>query len=139
MIKHPVLVCVTAQSSCQSIIAKGRQTAFSSAAALEVVSVQPVDMEPSERALSLDTLYKLSKDSGAQIVVYYNDDAAQTIALHARRAGARHIILGQSGTYNHFAYKLSELLPNVTMTVVGKNACYQLERSNATASRLAES
>jgi len=114
MKKYPVLVCVTAQSSCESIILQGRQAARELSASLEVVSVQSADMAPEQRAASLNTLYKLSKKSGAPIVVYYNDDAAQTIASHARQHSARHIILGQSNNH-HFARQLAELLPGVNI------------------------
>ncbi len=122
MKKRPVLVCVTAQSSCDVLIEKGRAVAEKLGAPLEVVSVQPVDMTAQQRADALDTLYAISKKSAADIVVYYNDNPAETVALHAKWSKACHIITGlPRSSSNGFAHKLEAMLTGIPVISVDEN------------------
>ncbi len=122
MKKRPVLVCVTAQSSCEVLIYKGRLIAEELGCPLEVVSVQSIDMTADDRASALDTLYSISKKSSADIVVYYNDNPAETVALHARRSRAIHILTGlPADTKGGFIKELERLLPGVPITSVDEN------------------
>lgn len=120
MKKGPVLVCVTAQSSCEALIEKGRITAEKLGTALETVSVQSVDMTAEERAAVLNTLYSISKKASADIVVYYNDDPAQTAAQHARRTHACHIVTGKP-CGGAFVRDLRLLLPDVPISSADEN------------------
>ncbi len=122
MRKRPVLVCVTAQSSCDVLVEKGRVIAEKLGAPLEVVSVQSVDMTALQRADALDTLYAISKKSSADIVVYYNNDPAETVSLHAKRSKACYIITGLPRiSSNGFASKLKSMLKDIPVIAVDEN------------------
>lgn len=119
MKKRPVLVCVTAQSSCDILIEKGRAIAEKLGVPLEVVSVQSVDMTALQRADALDTLYAISKKSSADIVVYYNNDPAETISLHAKMSKACYIITGLPRSLsNGFTSKLKSMLKDIPVIAV---------------------
>ncbi len=122
MKKRPVLVCVTAQSSCDVLIEKGRDIAEKLGAPLEVVSVQSVDMTAQQRADALDTLYAISKRSSADIVVYYNNDPAETISLHAKMSKACYIVTGlPRSSSNGFSSKLKSILKDIPVISVDEN------------------
>lgn len=122
MKKRPVLVCVTAQSSCDVLIEKGRVIAEKLGVPLEVVSVQPVDMTALQRADALDTLYAVSKKSCADIVVYYNNDPAGTISLHAKRSKACYIVTGLPKSLSSgFVSKLKLMLKDIPIISVDES------------------
>lgn len=117
--QKPVLVCVTAQKRCDRLIKAGRMLADELDVPLELLSVQPVDAAPDERAAALECLYALSKNAGADIMTYYSDDPVLTVAAHAKNCHARHIITGTpSPSDANFITPLHALVPDIPLTMV---------------------
>ena len=83
--EHPanVLVCVTDQPSCRRLIVAGASIAQRLELPLKVVCVRPEGLVSPKTAEALQVLYNISGKLGADMTVYFNDDPALTVAVHA--------------------------------------------------------
>lgn len=86
--EHPanVLVCVTDQPSCRRLIVAGASIAQRLELPLKVVCVRPEGLVSPKTAEALQVLYNISGKLGADMTVYFNDDPALTVAVHAGRS-----------------------------------------------------
>lgn len=114
-----VLVCVTDQTSCRRLITAGVAIAEKLQVPVKVVSVQPEGLVSKKASEALQVLYNISAKLGADMTVYFSDDPALTVAVHARQAGAIHIVSGAPGANsNLFIEMIKGLLPEVPLSVV---------------------
>lgn len=125
--KKHVMVCVTGQLTCERLIRAGAELAKSHAAALCVVHVARKDQSflgnPMEGD-ALEYLYGVSREFGADMTILRDNDALHTLAAHARRINATHIVLGVSAAPEpaDFSFALRSLLPAVQIVVIRTNA-----------------
>lgn len=118
-----VLVCVTSQPACRRLICAGAEIARQYGVPVKVVSVLPQGLVSAKTAETLQTLYNISGKLGAEMTVYFNDDAALTAAVHARKTNAMHIVSGAPGAdSNLFIETVKGLLPEIPMSIVDEEA-----------------
>lgn len=114
-----VLVCVTDQTSCRRLIMAGAAIAEKYNVPVKVVSVQPEGLVSPKAAEALQVLYNISAKLGADMTVYFNDDPALTVAVHARKSNAMHIVSGSPGANsNLFIETIKGLLPELPLSIV---------------------
>ena len=122
--EHPanVLVCVTDQPSCRRLIVAGASIAQRLELPLKVVCVRPEGLVSPKTAEALQVLYNISGKLGADMTVYFNDDPALTVAVHARQINAAHIVSGAPGANsNLFIETVKGLLPELPLSIVDAN------------------
>lgn len=114
-----VLVCVTDQPSCRRLILAGSKIAEQYQVPVKVLSVLPPAFVSEKTAEVLQTLTNISGKLGAEMTIYFNDDAALTAAVHARKTNAVHIVSGSPGAdSNLFIETVKGLLPEIPMSIV---------------------
>ncbi len=117
-----VLVCVTDQPSCRRLILAGAAIAEKLQAPVKVVSVQPAGLVSPRNAEVLQILYNISAKLGADMTVYFSDEAALTVAVHARQTNAIHIVSGAPGANsNLFIETIKGLLPELPLSIVDED------------------
>ena len=117
---RPILACITAQSACERIITTGLGMARRLGTSLQVVTVQPKKMAAERRAEAMKCLYRLSKDTGCEITVYYSDKPAARLARHALENDAMHIFTGAADGVNDFVSQVSMLTGSIPVSMVGE-------------------
>ena len=117
-----VLVCVTDQPSCRRLILAGAAIAEKLQVPVKVVSVQPAGLVSPRNAEDLQILYNISAKLGADMTVYFSDEAALTVAVHARQTNAIQIVSGAPGTNsNLFIETIKGLLPELPLSIVDED------------------
>lgn len=117
-----VLVCVTSQPACRRLILAGAELAKQYKVPVKVVSVQSPGLVSAKTSETLQTLYNISSKLGAEMTIYFNDDPALTVAVHARKTNAVHIVSGAPGAdSNRFIETVKGLLPEVPMSIVDED------------------
>lgn len=116
-----VLVCVTGQQSSQRLIHRGAQLAQQCGATLLVLSVSGAGFNlltnPSV-SQSLNDLYCLSGQVGAEMTMIHHTNPHQAICDFARERGVTRLVLGESRPGpNSLIAGLMQALPNVAFTV----------------------
>lgn len=105
------------------LICAGAEIAQQYGVPVKVVSVLPQGLVSAKTAETLQTLYNISGKLGAEMTVYFNDDAALTAAVHARKTNAVHIVSGAPGAdSNLFIETVKGLLPEIPMSIVDEDA-----------------
>lgn len=123
-----VLVCVTGQRSCERLIEEGARIALEAEAELSVVHVAKRGnrfLGSESEAEALEHLFRISKAYDADMMLLRNDDVVNTLAAHARRIGARVVVIGgrpiKGG--NHLTRALQNALPDLDVrTVISEEA-----------------
>lgn len=114
-----VLVCITDQLSCERLIRAGRAIADEKGRSLSVVTVLPQGEVSAHTASVMQDLYDMVRTLDAEMTFYFHQDAALTVAVHARSIGAAQVITGSPGVdSNRFIETVKELLPEVPLTIV---------------------
>lgn len=116
-----VLVCVTGQQSSQRLIHRGAELARQHSAALLVLSVSGAGFNlltnPSV-SQSLNDLYSLSGQVGAEMTMVHHPDPHQAICDFVRERGVTHLVLGESRPdHNGFVAGLMQALPHVSFVI----------------------
>ena len=116
-----VLVCVTGQRSGAQLIHKGAELAREHAAQLLVLSVSGSGLNtltnPSV-VRSLDELYRLSGEVGAEMTMLHASDAHKAICDFVRQRGVTRMVLGQTAqSGSAFAAHLMRSLPGVSFII----------------------
>lgn len=114
-----VLVCVTDQLACRRLILAGDAIARQYDVPVKVISVMPLGLVSAKTGETLQTLYNISSKLGAEMTVYFNDDPALTVAVHAGTTNAIHIVRGAPGSNSSlFIETIKGLLPEIPMSIV---------------------
>lgn len=117
-----VLVCVTGQHDCDRLIRTGLEISREQSLSLQVLCVQPNSYGFEADCEELEYLRQTARDAGAEMSVYFNDDAPLTAASVAKHIGAVHIVTGMAGTAaGGFIELLHRLLPSVPISMVAKD------------------
>ncbi|MCE5343089.1 MAG: universal stress protein UspA [Eubacteriales bacterium] len=118
----PILVLVTLQRACARLIRHGADMALMEHRPLHVlyVSVADTQNEPM-RAMdsqTLDYLYALSGEAGAEMTVLRAQVAVTSIAEFASRNNVKRIVMGGGENAAGIAETLSSLLPGVQVMIM---------------------
>ena len=134
-----VLVCVTWQMSCDRLIKTGKNIADKYNLDLQVACVQKPATDFVIDSGVIEYLYKSSKEVGAEMTVFFNDDAPFIISAFAKKKNAVYIVTGMNGNkINGFISAVHKLLPDVTISMVSNdNVVYNMcPQDKATKSNL---
>ena len=117
----PVLVLVTLQRACARLIRNGADMALKEHCPLHVLHVaESGGTGQPERALdsqTLNYLYALSGEAGAEMTVLRAEVAVTAIASFAGQINARRIVMGGGENAAGIAETLSSLLPGVQVMI----------------------
>ena len=117
-----VLVCVTGQRDCDRLILAGKSLADNMGIALQVLCVQPTANGFCARSGEVEYLYQTSKDAGAEMTIYFHDDAALIAAGFVKQVNAKHIVTGMpDGRSNGFVEMVHRLVPEIPVSMVSKD------------------
>ncbi len=117
-----VLVCVTGQHDCDRLIRTGKKIADELSLPLKVLCVQPTSAGFETDCEELEYLRETARDAGAEMTVYFHDDAPLMTVSVAKKIGASHIVTGMAGVpASDFIDIVHRLLPSVPITMVAKN------------------
>ncbi len=116
--EEPVLVLVTLQRACARLIRKGADMAMRLHCPLHVVHVAQSELSEPNSAQTLDYLYALAGEAGAEMCVLTSDVPVTAMADYAERVGVRQIVMGGGERAAGFAQTLTELLPGVKVLIV---------------------
>jgi len=116
-----VLVCVTGQMTGERLIRKGAEIAREHSAKLLVLSVygsgQNLSTDPRVMQ-SLNELYRISGEVGAEMTMLHHPDARRAIADFARKRGVTRLVLGEGRPgQSSFIPNLMRSLPQVAFIV----------------------
>ena len=120
----PLLVLVTLQRACARLIRRGADMALAQHCPLHVLHVVVNDpaaqAETTLDAQTLDFLYALCGEAGAQMTVLTAEVAPTAMAEFAHREGARQIVMGEGEQAAGLAETLAQLLPGVQVIITGE-------------------
>lgn len=117
--KACVLVCVTPQSQCETLIRSGSLIAQQYGVPLEVLSVFHERDGISPDPAVLEELYDCARRENAQMSVYFNDSPAILAAVIAKKKGAIDIVAGfPKERSTHFISTLHTLVPDIQISMV---------------------
>ncbi len=123
---NPVLVCVTAQLRCEKLIRAAEDLAAKLNRELTVVTIQPKNAEPQQRARDLKCLNTLSKLCDCDIDIIYSDHVTTSLAAYINRCEPCHILIGNPDTKGAF---FNEFMSNhycAPVSVVDEKIIYTL-------------
>lgn len=103
-----VVCCITAQTSCISILEKGKEMAVRLGCGVKAVSVQPVKQDAARRSQDMKILHSLSQQSGIEISIIYSDNPLLALAEYAEDNLPIHIFTGKQGDKSSFVMTLAE-------------------------------
>ena len=115
-----VLVCVTGQSSSERLIRKGAEIASTHGASLLVLSVSGsgLNLTSNPQVMqSLNDLYRLSSEVGAEMTILHHPDARRAICDFAKERGVTRLVVGEGKTPSSFIPNLMRSLPQVSFTI----------------------
>lgn len=116
-----IMVCVTQQLSCERLINFGAKLAEHRAGRLLVVSVKPPeDSHDIDMGETLDYLFALSKQAGAELAVLYHDSPALAIAHLAKMRDVDFVVTGVApdNEFSGFHKQLTSSLLHASLLVI---------------------
>lgn len=105
--KDPVMICITAQESCEVIINKGLEMAKRLGTQAIVVSAQPKKASAEARSRDMKILDGLSKKTGAEVTVLYSDHPLISLTNYAAAKKPVHIFTGLQSADSEFVSRLA--------------------------------
>ena len=119
--KPPVLVLVTLQRACARLIRRGAELALRQHSALHVLHVVTKGMAGTAAynldAQTLDYLYALCGEAGAEMTVLTAEVPVTAMAEFASQQGVRQIVMGGGERAEGIAETLAQLLPGVQVMI----------------------
>ena len=118
-----VLVCVTGQKTCKSLIVEGARIAKENGSELSVLHV----VKPGASLLgnategeALEYLYKIATEYDADMALIRSDNVEGTIARQVQKLGAEYLVIGKSNGSKEksFQAKIEMLLPDIKIKMV---------------------
>ncbi len=92
--KASVLVCVTGRRDCDRLILVGKKLSKLHNVPLQVLCVQPMNHGFCAKSDEIEHLYQVTKDAGAEMTIFFHDEAALITAGFVKQVGAKHIVTG---------------------------------------------
>ena len=123
-----VLVCVTDQESCDRLIYAGRSLAHHDGIDLKVICVRPKKAERWLASDEVEYLFNVAKDLEAEMLIYFNDHAAETVARYVKENTVSYILVGMPPDPGNsmFITTLEDQCPDVPVITVDKSGGLQL-------------
>lgn len=120
--KAAVLVCVTGQRDCDRLIRAGKKISDEKTIPLKVLCVQPTSAGFDANSEELEYLRQTTRDAGAEMSVYFHDDAPLMAVGYAKTNRASHIVTGMAeAPVNGFIEIIHKLLPKIPISMVAKD------------------
>jgi K+-sensing histidine kinase KdpD len=117
-----VLVCVTGQHDCDRLIRAGKKIADERSVSLQVLCVQSMSSGFDTDCEELEYLRQTARNAGAEMSVYFNDDAPLMAVGVAKQVGAEHIVTGMAeAPANGFIETIHKFLPHIPISMVAKD------------------
>lgn len=119
-----VIVCVTGQKTCEKLIHAGADLAKKLKGHISVVHVVKSGfafLGANEEGEALEYLFEISKNYGADMIVFRSDDVLATLVKIARDGHATQMVLGAPGRERaemDLQKILVKELPELRMTIV---------------------
>ena len=116
-----ILVCIDRPDFAKELTAVGKRLSQERNLPLQVVNIQPSANGYHAQGRDIEILYQICKEAGGELTVLFNDDAAATAALFAKKAGARHIVTRlypEDSPQGSFAEDLHRLIPAAVIFIV---------------------
>jgi K+-sensing histidine kinase KdpD len=124
------LVCVTDQMNCSRIIRAGRVLADLNKTSLSVISVASTKV-PQDPA-SIEHLFDVSRQSGADMSVIYADDSAKAIIRYIKENKISHVLTGEPTGENSPLYRIWTKFTHIRFyTVDSSGAAMQVARQSS--------
>ncbi len=123
-----VLVCVTDQESCDRLIFAGRSLADFEGIDLKVVCVRPKKAERWLASDEVEYLFNVAKEQGAEMLVYFSDNAAHTVASYMIDNPVSYVLVGMPPDPGNsvFIATLEDQCPEVPVITVDASGSLQL-------------
>ncbi len=118
--KRPYIACVSAKYGSERVIRTAACIAEDAGVPLEVVSVLSGEVD-SEKLDTVEYLYEIARDSGAQMTILYNDHPALAVADYIKRGRITYLIAGtasQSESRSDFVNLVRTVLPKVNVILI---------------------
>lgn len=127
--RSSVLACVTSQYDCDRIIATAKRIADESNCDLRVLSILKPTTDYANISDEIEYLYLVSKESGADMTVLFNDNPPKAAAEFVKENDVKRLVSGMhDGGSESFLVKFNELCPLVPITMVAKdNMIYSMD------------
>lgn len=127
--RSSVLACVTSQYDCDRIIKTAKQIADDCSCELRVLSILKPTSNYTAVSDQIEYLYLVSKESGADMTVLFNDDAPKATADFVNENNVKRIVTGMhDGRDGSFLVMFNKLAPGVPITMVAKdNMVYSMD------------
>ena len=124
-----VLACVTSQFDCDRIIKTAEQIAIEEDCELRVLSVLQPTSDYSEIGGEIEYLYKVARESGADMTVLFHDNAPYACADFVNKNNIQRIVTGMhDGGNESFLVMFNRFAPMVSITMVAKdNTAYSMD------------
>lgn len=117
-----VLACVTDQYDCDRIIKTAKSIADDCGCELRVLSVLKPTANYASVSDKIEYLYLVSKESGADMTVLFNDDAPRAVSEFVKENSVERIVTGMhDGGDDSFLVSFNKLAPRVSITMVDKD------------------
>lgn len=119
--KPSVLCCVTSQYDCDRLINASYEIATKNVCDLHVLCVHNRKSNVAYLSDEIEYLYQTSKSLGADMTIFFDDNAPKITADFAKKINARVVVTGvPDNMENGFVDTVSKLLPNTQITMVTK-------------------
>ena len=127
--RSSVLACVTSQYDCDRIIKLAKKISDDLGLDLRVLSVLKPTSDYSTVSDQIEYLYLVSKESGADMTILFNDDAPKSVAEFVNENNVGRIVTGMhDGGDESFLVRFNRFAPKTPITMVAKdNNVYSLE------------
>ncbi len=124
------IVCVTDQVNCERIIRRGREIADKTGTNLYVINVDNGNARDLD---AIEHLFRVSKENGAVMNIFYNNKVLDTIMNCIREFSAVNVISGIPQTVDSILNQLWEALPLIDYYMIGLTGDITLISSRKTA------
>lgn len=117
-----VLVCVTGQKTCVSLIVEGARLAKEAGAQVSVLHVVKPGASVFDNVSegdALEYLFRVASEHGADMAMIRSNDVAATICAHAEKVEAALIVMGKADGKRgrELSRQLSALKPDISIYV----------------------
>ncbi len=116
--RESVVVCVTDQTSGQTLIERGAQLAREQGMELRVLSVLLRGKQNAQSAMALEALFQSAMEQGATMSVYYSEHVWTTADHFLKRCRVRHLVVGRPRLGGSFVPKLYKAYGDVPLHVI---------------------
>lgn len=127
------IVCVTDQVNCERIIKKGKEIADKTSTNLYVINV---DNGRTRDLEAIEHLFRVSKENGAVMNIFYNAKVLDTIVGCIGEYNAHNVVSGIPQTVDSILNRLWETMPQIDYYMVGLKGDVTLISTKKTAINL---